>query len=202
MCGLLIYTARRTRTARWAGCAARRDRTASSSAHGRRNHRLRVVFLRPAVHRGHPLSSSESLNLAACHACMLLPETSCEKLDRLLDRAVLVGLPAGRGAAARSGHGRLLPRTDPSERGGMMGLARQSRQIHVGIGHRSVRRRCRQPPTVGPGGRGESPAGRRRSGTLLLAQMHMQQADGGRSRPPNSSPRSLRGPPARPAPRR
>ncbi len=32
-----------------------------------------------------------SLNLAACHACTLLPETSCEEGNRFLDRATLVG---------------------------------------------------------------------------------------------------------------
>lgn len=33
----------------------------------------------------------ESLNLAACHNCALLPETCCENGNRLLDRAVVVG---------------------------------------------------------------------------------------------------------------
>ena len=33
----------------------------------------------------------ESLNLAACHACMLLPETSCELQNRYLDRHTMVG---------------------------------------------------------------------------------------------------------------
>jgi hypothetical protein len=32
-------------------------------------------------------------NLAACHSCCLLPETSCEEGNRLLDRALLVGKP-------------------------------------------------------------------------------------------------------------
>jgi hypothetical protein len=32
-----------------------------------------------------------SVNLAACHACTLLPETSCEEGNRFLDRATLVG---------------------------------------------------------------------------------------------------------------
>lgn len=40
---------------------------------------------------------SESMNLAACHACMLVPETSCEEFNRLLDRALLVGLPVPAG---------------------------------------------------------------------------------------------------------
>lgn len=33
----------------------------------------------------------ESLNLAACHNCALLPETCCENGNRLLDRGVIVG---------------------------------------------------------------------------------------------------------------
>jgi hypothetical protein len=31
----------------------------------------------------------ESLNLAACHACALLPETSCELQNRYLDRRIV-----------------------------------------------------------------------------------------------------------------
>jgi hypothetical protein len=37
------------------------------------------------------LSSPE--NLAACHACVLAPETSCQHFNSLLDRALLVGAP-------------------------------------------------------------------------------------------------------------
>ncbi len=33
-----------------------------------------------------------SCNLAACHNCALLPETSCEEGNRLLDRALLIGM--------------------------------------------------------------------------------------------------------------
>jgi len=36
---------------------------------------------------------AENCNLAACHSCCLLPETSCEEGNRLLDRALLVGTP-------------------------------------------------------------------------------------------------------------
>ena len=35
-----------------------------------------------------------SLNLAACHACSLLPETSCEMSNMLLDRAMAIGHPS------------------------------------------------------------------------------------------------------------
>jgi hypothetical protein len=42
-------------------------------------------------------SLSESLNLAACHSCLLLPETCCELGNRFLDRGMLVsdGTDAG-----------------------------------------------------------------------------------------------------------
>lgn len=33
----------------------------------------------------------DSCNLAACHNCALLPETSCEQYNKLLDRGVLIG---------------------------------------------------------------------------------------------------------------
>ena len=35
-----------------------------------------------------------SLNLSACHACALAPETSCELGNRLLDRTLLIGKAA------------------------------------------------------------------------------------------------------------
>lgn len=37
---------------------------------------------------------SHSLNLAACHACVLLPETSCEEFNHFLDRGVIIGTMA------------------------------------------------------------------------------------------------------------
>jgi hypothetical protein len=38
-------------------------------------------------------SGTSGTNLAACHACVMLPETSCEHNNILLDRALLVGTP-------------------------------------------------------------------------------------------------------------
>ena len=35
-----------------------------------------------------------SLNLAACHTCGLLPETSCEEGNLLLDRVLAIGTPS------------------------------------------------------------------------------------------------------------
>ncbi len=39
---------------------------------------------------------AEGLNMAACHSCALVPETSCEHRNGLLDRALLVGVPGKR----------------------------------------------------------------------------------------------------------
>jgi hypothetical protein len=41
-----------------------------------------------------PGQGSDSANLAACHGCALLPETSCEEGNRLLDRATISGTPS------------------------------------------------------------------------------------------------------------
>lgn len=39
------------------------------------------------------LTPDDGLSLAACHSCVLAPETSCEEYNRFLDRAMLVGTP-------------------------------------------------------------------------------------------------------------
>ncbi len=38
----------------------------------------------------------DRVNLAACHGCILLPETSCETVNRGLDRGVVIGTPENR----------------------------------------------------------------------------------------------------------
>ncbi|EPX60589.1 hypothetical protein D187_001743 [Cystobacter fuscus DSM 2262] len=39
------------------------------------------------------MGGADGLSLAACHACVLAPETACEEFNRFLDRAMLVGAP-------------------------------------------------------------------------------------------------------------
>jgi hypothetical protein len=39
------------------------------------------------------MSQSSSISSASCHACVMVPETSCEENNRFLDRALLVGTP-------------------------------------------------------------------------------------------------------------
>ena len=38
----------------------------------------------------HEIGGNDTLHAAACHACSFLPETSCERGNKYLDRAVLV----------------------------------------------------------------------------------------------------------------
>lgn len=51
-------------------------------------------------------SLSEGMNLAACHSCVLAPETACELFNRFLDRAMLIGEPCNPGLGFFT---RLLP---------------------------------------------------------------------------------------------
>jgi len=46
---------------------------------------------------------TDNANLAACHGCVLVSETSCEEGNRLLDRALLVGELEDRGSGFFSG---------------------------------------------------------------------------------------------------
>jgi hypothetical protein len=39
------------------------------------------------------MAAPETASGASCHACVLSPETACEHFNRLLDRALLIGLP-------------------------------------------------------------------------------------------------------------
>ena len=43
-----------------------------------------------------PRQSGERISGAACHCCLLLPETACEKFNRELDRTMLVGDAEGK----------------------------------------------------------------------------------------------------------
>ncbi|MFE7761904.1 DrmB family protein [Streptomyces sp. NPDC057438] len=92
MAGVLIYTATSDSAGSLGGLVAQGEPKRLDQA------------IRSAVHRAawcssDPLcveseaSGAGGTNLAACHACVMLPETSCEQNNILLDRALLVGTP-------------------------------------------------------------------------------------------------------------
>lgn len=93
MCGLLIYTATTDAAGSLGGVVAQADADRLSEA-------LKEAVERTSWCSADPLcieadaAGVDSLNLAACHACILLPETSCEQSNTLLDRGLLIGTPS------------------------------------------------------------------------------------------------------------
>lgn len=96
MCGVLIYLASTDSEGSLGGLISIAENT----------NRLEIVIkkmLQSALWcSGDPLCSSATqqglngLNYAACHDCTLLPETSCEIQNTLLDRISVVGMPENR----------------------------------------------------------------------------------------------------------
>ena len=43
-----------------------------------------------------PDVAGERISGAACHCCLLVPETACERFNKELDRSMLIGHPEGR----------------------------------------------------------------------------------------------------------
>jgi hypothetical protein len=90
MAGFLLYTATSDSAGSLGGVVAQ-------SKPDRLDASLRDGLAHAAWCSGDPLcieadaQGVDSLNLAACHACVLLPEVSCEEMNLFLDRAMLVG---------------------------------------------------------------------------------------------------------------
>ncbi|MFJ3618509.1 DrmB family protein [Streptomyces iakyrus] len=90
MAGVLIYTATSDSAGSLGGLVAQGepellDRTIRSAVRRAEWCSSDPLCMETAV------SGTDGTNLAACHACVMLPETSCEHNNILLDRALLVG---------------------------------------------------------------------------------------------------------------
>ncbi|NDZ72150.1 DUF1998 domain-containing protein [Streptomyces sp. SID10362] len=94
MAGLLLYTATSDSAGSLGGIVAQGEPE-------RLAHSLQAAIARTAWCSNDPLcmeseaAGVDNVNLAACHACVLLPETSCETNNSFLDRALLIGTPTG-----------------------------------------------------------------------------------------------------------
>jgi hypothetical protein len=92
MAGLLVYTATSDSAGSLGGLVAQGEPEKLAGA-------IRSAIRRASWCSADPLcveteaSGTGGTNLAACHACVMLPETSCEHNNILLDRALLVGTP-------------------------------------------------------------------------------------------------------------
>lgn len=92
MAGLLIYTAAGDSEGTMGGLVrmARPDNLRSVFASAISN--ARWCSTDPVcMDAGEKGQGPDSCNLAACHGCALLPETSCEEFNRFLDRGLVVG---------------------------------------------------------------------------------------------------------------
>lgn len=92
MAGLLLYTATSDSAGSLGGVVAQADPARMSSSLAELALRLSWCSADPLCIESGP-TGVDGLNLAACHACCLLPEVSCEEMNLLLDRALLVGTP-------------------------------------------------------------------------------------------------------------
>ncbi|MEV0287214.1 DUF1998 domain-containing protein [Kribbella sp. NPDC050820] len=88
--GLLIYTASSDAAGSLGGLAALADEQRFADSLVAALSRAGWCSNDPVCSESGP-SGTDGLNLAACHACLLLPETSCEHRNIFLDRVSLVG---------------------------------------------------------------------------------------------------------------
>jgi hypothetical protein len=90
MAGVLIYTAAPDSEGTLGGLCAlgRPDRLGSHLDDAL--DMMRLCASDPLCAEHHPSSEGTTLHGAACHACTFLPETSCERGNKYLDRSVLV----------------------------------------------------------------------------------------------------------------
>lgn len=102
--GVLIYTASSDAAGSLGGLAALADPDRFAPTLTAAGSRAAWCSNDPVCAESGP-SGTDGLNLAACHACLLLPETSCEHRNIYLDRVALVGAieHPGPGLLARLG---------------------------------------------------------------------------------------------------
>ena len=92
MCGILIYTSATDTDGSLGGLVR-------EGASARMNHTIKGLLEEASWCSNDPIciesksQGTSGLNFASCHACTLLPETSCTHFNCLLDRASITGLP-------------------------------------------------------------------------------------------------------------
>ena len=90
MAGILVYTATSDSAGSLGGVAAHGEPEKFGQAMAEGLRRLSWCSSDPVCIES-LASGTDALNLAACHACVLVPETSCELNNSFLDRALLFG---------------------------------------------------------------------------------------------------------------
>jgi len=96
MAGMLIYTAAGDSEGTLGGLVRLGRPERLGAVVGRALDRASWCSADPVCSENLGGQGSRLANLAACHACVLLPETSCETINQGLDRALVVGTPDAR----------------------------------------------------------------------------------------------------------
>ncbi len=102
MAGILIYTATSDSAGSLGGVAAQAAPDRFAQAFQEAASRMSWCSSDPVCIES-VASGVDAVNLAACHSCLLLPETSCEQNNTHLDRATLVGRPDDQASGFLSG---------------------------------------------------------------------------------------------------
>ena len=91
MAGVLIYTAAPDSEGTLGGlCVAWASPEDAGPAPSTRRWTTCSCVPRTQLAEHHPYRDGITLHAASCHACLFAPETSCERGNKYLDRAVLV----------------------------------------------------------------------------------------------------------------
>jgi hypothetical protein len=90
MAGILLYTAAPDSEGTLGGLVALGAPTTLGRHLDQALETMRLCASDPLCAEHHPIKDGLTLHGAACHACLFLPETSCERGNKYLDRSVLV----------------------------------------------------------------------------------------------------------------
>lgn len=90
MAGVLIYTAAPDSEGTLGGLVSLGETDTLGRHLDQALEAVRLCASDPLCAEHHPYRDGTTLHGAACHACMFLPETSCERGNKYLDRSVLV----------------------------------------------------------------------------------------------------------------
>jgi hypothetical protein len=90
MAGVLLYTAAPDSEGTLGGLVTLGDPKALGRHLDQALEAMRLCASDPLCAEHHPTKDGLTLHGAACHACLFLPETSCERGNKYLDRSVLV----------------------------------------------------------------------------------------------------------------
>jgi hypothetical protein len=97
MAGFLLYTAAPDSEGTLGGLVGLARQDTFGRILSRALERANLCSSDPFCAEHHPSGSETTLHSAACHACLFVPETSCERGNRYLDRNVLVETLAAAG---------------------------------------------------------------------------------------------------------